>query len=682
MFEIKLRAWKDSLDAHRVMEAFMTEKMDEQYALIDSLQEKWHGAAANMFRERYLYMLRNGKYAKVYRRIRSIRQMMEDYLPKLVNLTSKCEQLPEQLDYDYYSAPWNIFNENIYYNAGYLYLDIDYKGNIDFLCDEIHEKNQAARNLLDDIMDECSDLINFSEEREWNAQAFRKISRVQNFRLAFDEFATEVERLDEEMAEYFQYITASNQDEQEKRTVAGTAQPQAEIEKVQMVEPKLESGWDALVEGFMDSWLGESITAVSTAANPFLSQALIYKTAIDMKCRNMTLEESLAETGEFAKGYVQSVPKVAGEMAEGIVKLPVAIKELPSSISELWKLIDEYGIKAVADGILESTEESIKRVWNEEVVHGTARTRGEVTGRAVIAVAELALSVKGLADWLSKGKKVATQTDEIIAGIEKVEDVIDETGEVSTDVKQASKVMDEIQDTVDDVKPVGNSIGTGGKNAFDSLDTQTIRTIKECISQKGLTEEEFLQLMAKSSDEMSRSEAKIMEYIRDNVPFPDETTPLQKVINPKYIDSYLDGSFTNFNDGKISGCIATAEDVTGLTTPQSVYEGLRLDYENTPFSPADSSVTVIRFTSNDVDKIIVPYGDKMPNPAGGNVSTMTPPFTGNGFTASTTGQVIPEFYSEGLSLNNGAQMIEITDAGEEILKAVYDEDLQRFVLVD
>lgn len=154
MFEIKLRAWKDSLDAHRVMEAFMTEKMDEQYALIDSLQEKWHGAAANMFRERYLYMLRNGKYAKVYRHIRSIRQMMEDYLPKLVNLTSKCEQLPEQLDYDYYSAPCNIFNENIYYNDGYLYLDIDYKGNIDFLCDEIHEKNQAVRNLLDDIMDE------------------------------------------------------------------------------------------------------------------------------------------------------------------------------------------------------------------------------------------------------------------------------------------------------------------------------------------------------------------------------------------------------------------------------------------------------------------------------------------------------------------------------------------------
>lgn len=335
MFEIKLGAWKDSLDAHRVMEAFMTEKMDAQYALIDRLQEKWHGAAAIMFRERYLYMLRNGKYAKAYRHIRSIRQMMEDYLPKLVNMASKCEQLPEQLDYDYYSKPWNIFNENIYYNDSYLYLDIDYKGNVDSLCEEIHEKNQAARDLLDDIMDECSDLIDFSEEREWNEQAFRKISRVQNFRLAFDEFAMEAERLDEEMAEYFQYITAGNRDEQEQRTTAGTEQPKTEIEKVQMAESKAESGWDALVEGFMDSWLGKGITTVSTAANPFLSQALIYKTAVDMKSRNMTLEESLAESSEFAKGYVQSAPKVAGEMAEGLLELPPAIMELPDTIYEV-----------------------------------------------------------------------------------------------------------------------------------------------------------------------------------------------------------------------------------------------------------------------------------------------------------------------------------------------------------
>ena len=70
-----------------------------------------------------------------------------------------------------------------------------------------------------------------------------------------------------------------------------------------------------------------------------------------------------------------------------------------------------------------------------------------------------------------------------------------------------------------------------------------------------------------------------------------------KVINPAYVDSYLDGSFMNFNDGKINGCITTVEGASGLKTPRDFYEGLRLDYEGTPFSPLDSSATVIRFTS-------------------------------------------------------------------------------------
>lgn len=357
---------------------------------------------------------------------------------------------------------------------------------------------------------------------------------MQNFRLAFDEFATEVERLDEEMAEYFQYITASNQDGQEKRTVVGTELSQAEIETVQMVEPRPESGWDALVEGFMDSWLGESITSVSTAANPFLSQALIYKTAIDMKCRNMTLEESLAETGEFAKGYVQSVPKVAGEMVQGLLELPPAIMELPDTIYEVYKLINEYGIKAVADGILESTEESIKRVWNEEVVHGTARSRGEVTGRAVITVAELALSVKGLADWLSKGKKVASQTDEIIAGVEKVEDVIDETGDVSTDVRQAAKVMDEIQDTVDDVKTVEN--GQSGID-FESGTTTSLRDL--------MTPEEIARYDAywnNVADDMLKSN--INSY-RQAILNGDITKPTGGKINSKVVTAAID---TNTGD--------------------------------------------------------------------------------------------------------------------------------------
>ncbi|MED4955927.1 hypothetical protein ABEO75_09545 [Paenibacillus macerans] len=170
-----------------------------------------------------------------------------------------------------------------------------------------------------------------------------------------------------------------------------------------------------------------------------------------------------------------------------------------------------------------------------------------------------------------------------------------------------------------------------------------------------------------------------MENIRNTVPTPGVNTSLQKVLNPSFVNGYLDGSFMNFNGGKIGGCITTVEDASGLTNPRIIYDGLRLDYPGTPFSPTDGATTVIRFTSEDASNIIIPYGDSMPNPAGGKVSTMTDPFTGNGFTSATNGQIIPEFYSDGLTLTDGAKMLEVTSDGKEVLKAVFDETLERFV---
>ncbi len=235
---------------------------------------------------------------------------------------------------------------------------------------------------------------------------------------------------------------------------------------------------------------------------------------------------------------------------------------------------------------------------------------------------------------------------------------------------------------IDDFLKRGDEALKGGSPGTIRPNTETIKSIQAAIKKNGLSEESFLNFMRKSSGELTPSEAKIMENIRKSVPVPNKDTPLQKVIDPQYISSYLDGSFVKFNEGKIKGCMTTVADVGELNTPKALFEGLRLDYPGTPFSPGDSSVTVIRFITDDVDNLIVPFGDAMPNPAGGKVSEMLPPFTGNGFTSALNGQIIPEFYSEGLSLKNGAQMIEITNGGKEILKAIYDGDLMRFISID
>ena len=63
----------------------------------------------------------------------------------------------------------------------------------------------------------------------------------------------------------------------------------------------------------------------------------------------------------------------------------------------------------------------------------------------------------------------------------------------------------------------------------------------------------------------------------------------------------------------------------------------------TTYNPlADNSVGVIRYTTNEVSKVSIPYSKEM-----GGTITEAPPFTGNGFTKATNGEIIPEFKCDG-----------------------------------
>lgn len=66
----------------------------------------------------------------------------------------------------------------------------------------------------------------------------------------------------------------------------------------------------------------------------------------------------------------------------------------------------------------------------------------------------------------------------------------------------------------------------------------------------------------------------------------------------------------------------------------------------------------------------------------GGVVTEEAPFTGNGFTKATNGEIIPEFKCDGyLDVMDGAQLIEIRKDGTEVPKAVYSETKGMFVPV-
>lgn len=109
------------------------------------------------------------------------------------------------------------------------------------------------------------------------------------------------------------------------------------------------------------------------------------------------------------------------------------------------------------------------------------------------------------------------------------------------------------------------------------------------------------------------------------------------------------------------------------------YNSLRLDYAGSVFDPSsDKALGVIRYTTSETTKISIAYGTEM----GGSI-TEAWPFTGNGFTGATNGQIIPEYKCDGyLDVEDGAQLIEITKDGTEILRAVYNKIDKKFVPVE
>lgn len=205
-------------------------------------------------------------------------------------------------------------------------------------------------------------------------------------------------------------------------------------------------------------------------------------------------------------------------------------------------------------------------------------------------------------------------------------------------------------------KPNTNSSpNQGGSALMNNLD--------EALEQQGLSLDEFNSLRLRDVSTLSEAEKASLKAIRESIPMPDPKTVMQKVIPAQDIKKYLDGTYT-----QVGGYVTRAEDVSQLGTYDDIYNSLRLDYPNSAYKPAtDSSLGIIKYTTDEATKISIPYSSEM----GGSIVNPDP-FTGNGFTKATNGQIIPEFVSnEYLYIADGSQLIEVTKDGTQILKAIY-----------
>jgi hypothetical protein len=159
-----------------------------------------------------------------------------------------------------------------------------------------------------------------------------------------------------------------------------------------------------------------------------------------------------------------------------------------------------------------------------------------------------------------------------------------------------------------------------------------------------------------------------IKAIRDACPAPTSDTVMTKVIDDTTFDMYFSQEFNT-----IQGFTAEKNYVENFTTPKEFKEGLALNYRGSAYS--DDAIYVIEYTTEEVEKLKIPYSTEY----GGNVvygsSNYQPPFTGNGFTASKDNLIpeyeITEYGPDGAKIKSG-EIYKVYDNGYSELIAIYN----------
>lgn len=149
-------------------------------------------------------------------------------------------------------------------------------------------------------------------------------------------------------------------------------------------------------------------------------------------------------------------------------------------------------------------------------------------------------------------------------------------------------------------------------------------------------------------------------------------TIMQKVVPHGHVAWYLEQGYD-----RVGGFVHSTADVAELQTPVQLYEALGLLYDDSPFSPADDGVYVIRWPAYCPDLYRVPFGgqDEAERAAWGEEGWVIerPPFLGGGFAPGSAGS-IREHKVDSVRLPYGAEMYYLGLDRSERFVAMYDPD--------
>jgi hypothetical protein len=155
---------------------------------------------------------------------------------------------------------------------------------------------------------------------------------------------------------------------------------------------------------------------------------------------------------------------------------------------------------------------------------------------------------------------------------------------------------------------------------------------------------------------------------------------LQKVLPPEHVGWYLEQGYD-----RVGGFVYPAEYVADLQTPAQIYATLGLLYEESPFSPDDEGVYVIRWPAHCEELYRIPFGgqteDELVGWGDSGWVVERAPFQGAGFAPGSAG-TIREFKVDSARLPYGAEMYYLGRDRSERFIAMYDPDRLEWIRVE
>jgi hypothetical protein len=151
----------------------------------------------------------------------------------------------------------------------------------------------------------------------------------------------------------------------------------------------------------------------------------------------------------------------------------------------------------------------------------------------------------------------------------------------------------------------------------------------------------------------------------------EQPIPMQKVVAPSQVVWYLERSYD-----RVSGFVHREQEVAHLRTPEKLVAALGLRYEGSPFDSEAEEVYALRWLAYRPTLYRIPYGGRTDAAMAAMEGWVIerPPFRGNGFAPSDSGDVIAEFKVDSVRLPHGAQLWRLRADGSSQLVALLDGD--------